>query len=203
MPGGPTQERMSRSLSHVAVRLPRFALTAWWIGLNTCNATNTLPVRASGRPSESPCCTAPTSTPMEIANSAGNAPRNSSTTHHTDASPGAAFGSTVKNFHSFRARRRLITSLHRGPGLGERPAVALEILGDVRAVSVLMDRLHDRRAGARRLREVRVEIVDVDPRHVRDGCAFLALALEPEDEQRGVPDMELDPRHVGIVVVRE
>ena len=66
-----------------------------------------------------------------------------------------------------------------------------------------MDRLHDRRAGARRLREVRVEIVDVDPRHVRDGRAFLALALEPEDDQRGVADVELDPRHLGVVVVRE
>ena len=44
------------------------------------------------------------------------------------------------------------------------------------------------------LGEVGVEVVDVDPRHVRDGRAFRPLALEPEEEERAVADVELDPR---------
>ena len=51
MPGGCTHARMSRSLSQAAVRLPRFALTAWWIGPSTWSSTNTVPMNASGAPS--------------------------------------------------------------------------------------------------------------------------------------------------------
>src|SRR5438046_1519879 len=43
---------------------------------------------------------------MAIAKSAGSTPRSTRTTHHTTARGRSAFGSTAKNFHSFRALRR-------------------------------------------------------------------------------------------------
>jgi hypothetical protein len=45
---------------------------------------------------------------------------------------------------------------------------ALEILGDVRAVPVLADAGDDRRAADARLREVRVQVIDVHPDVVAD-----------------------------------
>ena len=39
MPGGRTQASVSRSYSQAAVRSPRLALIAWWIGLSTWSRT--------------------------------------------------------------------------------------------------------------------------------------------------------------------
>ena len=101
MPGGRTQATMSRSFSHADVRLPRFALTAWWSGVSTWNDTNTIPtnVERRGRASRR-CWTAPTSVPTATANSAGNRPRRTSTTHHSVASGRDARNSAAKNPHS-------------------------------------------------------------------------------------------------------
>jgi hypothetical protein len=81
MPGGATQACVSSSLSHAEVRSPRLALTAVCTGVRTWSATNTTPTTASGSASESPPCTAPTSAPMAMANTAGSAPRATSTPH--------------------------------------------------------------------------------------------------------------------------
>ena len=48
MPGGRTQVSVSRSYSQAAVRSPRLALSAWWIGLSTWSRMKTAPVAASG-----------------------------------------------------------------------------------------------------------------------------------------------------------
>src|SRR3954454_4896786 len=104
MPGGVTHASVRRSYNPAAVRSPRFALTAVWIGFITCISTNTMPVKVSGPPSACPFSTAPTRTPIAIANSAGSTPRSSSTAHHRIASVRSARGSTPKNFHSCRSR---------------------------------------------------------------------------------------------------
>src|SRR5438445_586205 len=67
---------------------------------------NTPPTKVSGPATLSPCCTAPTSTPMAMPNTAGSTPRRMSTTHQLMARKRSAFGSTPKNFHSLRSRRR-------------------------------------------------------------------------------------------------
>src|SRR5215831_12544773 len=41
--------------------------------------------------------------PMATANAAGSTPSNNRPTHQAAASPRLAFGSTLKNFHSFRS----------------------------------------------------------------------------------------------------
>src|SRR5712664_1293082 len=63
-----------------------------------------MPAKASGPARSELCWTAPTSTPMAMANTAGSAPRSTSTIHHAAASTGSAFGRTLKNFHSCRSR---------------------------------------------------------------------------------------------------
>src|ERR1700694_5121547 len=79
------------------------------MGLSTCNSTKTVPANASGPARESPCCTAPTSTPMAIANAAGRVPLSSRAIHQPAARPGAAFGRTLKKIHSLRAVSRWST----------------------------------------------------------------------------------------------
>ena len=75
---------------------------AWWIGGSTWSGTNTAPMSASGATRSSPRCTAPTSVPMAMANSAGRIPRSTSTAHQAAASVRSARGRTPKNFHSLR-----------------------------------------------------------------------------------------------------
>src|SRR5690348_813136 len=64
----------------------------------------TNPVKASGPASGAPRCTAPTSSPMTIANRAGNKPRNTSTTHQAHASGRSARARTPKNRQELAAR---------------------------------------------------------------------------------------------------
>src|SRR6516225_5100252 len=93
-----------------------------------------------------------------------------------------------------------------GPGLRDGPGVAVGIPRHICAVSVLVYPLDDDRAPRERVREVRVEIVNEQPRNV--GSAAVAAAavrrrvarLRPENHQRAVPDMELDPA-AGIIAV--
>ena len=68
--------------------------------------TNTTPTKASGPARSSPACTAPTSTPIAMANRAGRRPRATSTTHQATARGRSARGRTAKNFHSGRSRSR-------------------------------------------------------------------------------------------------
>ena len=110
MPCGRTQASVSRSYSQAAVRSPRLALIAWWMGVSTWSRTNTAPARASGPLRLSPRCAAPTSTPVATAKTAGSTPRRISATHHAIASPRSAFGRTPKNFHSLRSVRWRITA---------------------------------------------------------------------------------------------
>ena len=65
-----------------------------------------MPTNASGPARESPLCTAPTRTPIAMANVAGSAPRSRRASHHASARPGAAFNRTLKNFHSLRSLTR-------------------------------------------------------------------------------------------------
>src|SRR6202167_2668181 len=62
-----------------------------------------VPTNASGPAREWPRCTAPTSTPIAIANAAGRIPLSRRLDHQAAARPGAAFGRTAKNFHSLRS----------------------------------------------------------------------------------------------------
>jgi hypothetical protein len=67
-------------------------------------------IRATPRESErtgreSPRCTAPTSTPIAIANAAGRIPLSRRDVHQVAARAGSAFGRTLKNFHSLRSVR--------------------------------------------------------------------------------------------------
>ena len=61
------------------------------------------PANASDIPSECPFRTALMRIPMATANAAGSTPSNNRPAHHAAASPRLAFGSTLKNFHSFRS----------------------------------------------------------------------------------------------------
>src|SRR6266851_5440756 len=63
----------------------------------------TTPMSVSALPRPPPRCTAATSTPMAIANTAGSTPRRTSTTHHAVARKRSAFGRTPKKIHSLRA----------------------------------------------------------------------------------------------------
>ncbi len=64
-----------------------------------------------------------------------------------------------------------------------------------------MDLLDDDRPAALGAGEVRLEVIDVDPRHMRTR-AFGPLAIELEDVEYGVADPELDPR-VAVLTFRE
>ena len=57
-------------------------------GVSTCSSTNTTPTNASGPASASPRCTAPTSTPMAMANSGGqHAAQRRARAHQAAAQP--------------------------------------------------------------------------------------------------------------------
>ena len=109
MPGGSTQARISVSLSQADTLLPRFMLTAVWIGFKISMSTNTSPVTASGPATGRACWTALTVAPMVTAKTAGSAPLRITSTHQIVASTGSALGSTAKNCHSCLARSRLST----------------------------------------------------------------------------------------------
>ena len=104
IPGGRTQVEVRRSYNQSAVRLPRLAPMAWWIGESTWRVTNTAETNESGRARSSPRSTAPTSRPIAMANRAGRTPRSTSTAHQAIARGPSACGKTWKNFHSLRAR---------------------------------------------------------------------------------------------------
>ena len=109
MPGGRTHASVSRSYSHAAVRSPRLVLTAWCTGVMIWSRTNTTPTKLSGTARLSPRWTAPMSMPIAMPNTAGSTPRSRSSTHQAIAIGPAALGSTAKNVHSFRSRRRFST----------------------------------------------------------------------------------------------
>jgi len=71
--------------------------------------------------------------------------------------------------------------------------VTAEIFGGVGAEAVLFDLRHDPRAGLPDVLEVRVDIVDVGPRHVRDGAVSVRLPFETEQDHGDVAVVELDP----------
>src|SRR4051794_4397779 len=115
------------------------------MGASTWSTTNTTPTRARGPARLLPDSTAPMSTPMAMANTAGSAPRRMSTTHQAAANGASAFGRTLKNFHSWRSLSRLSTrctptlagpQLHLGCGqrhlheLGRHAAPGLDDLVD-------------------------------------------------------------------------
>ena len=70
-----------------------------------------MPTPASGQASAPPPCTAPTSTPIATASSAGRRLRTTRTLHQTVARNGSARGRMARNFHSGRARRRAISDV--------------------------------------------------------------------------------------------
>src|SRR5262245_37496868 len=82
-------------------------------------------------------------------------------------------------------------SAHGRPRLHERPAVTLEVLGLVGAEAMLMDRLDDLSAGRAGPGKVRVQVVDVDPRHVRDRHRLGGPVLRLENHDRVSADPEL------------
>src|ERR1035438_7443645 len=82
---------------------------------------------------------------------------------------------------------------HRGAGLGKDPPMPFKVLGGVGAKPGRGDRGQDRRAARRRAGQVIVEVVYVHPRLVRGRRPVRQVAVELEDEQRAVPDAELDP----------
>src|SRR6266545_4623337 len=77
-------------------------------------------------------------------------------------------------------------SVHGRSGLGECPAVALQVIGDIGAVAVLMDVLDDGRPARLRPGEMAVEVIHEYPRHVRAGGALRPVACQPGDDQRAV-----------------
>src|SRR5215207_11760687 len=100
---------MSASLSQADTLLPRFMLTAVWIGFTISMSTKTTPVSARAAATGRACSTAPTVAPMATAKTAGMAPFKISSAHQTVASTGSALGRTAKNCHSCLARSRLST----------------------------------------------------------------------------------------------
>src|SRR5260221_3186587 len=78
--------------------------------------------------------------------------------------------------------------------------MALQVLGLVGAVAMLMDRLDNLRAGHTRTGEVGIEIIDEDPRDVRDRHWLGTAVLRLEHHQRAMPDPELQPGALGIDV---
>src|SRR5258705_8125646 len=78
--------------------------------------------------------------------------------------------------------------------------MALQVLGLVGAVAMLVDRLDDLRAGRARTGEVGIEIIDEDPRNVRDGHWLGTAVLRLEHHQRAMPDPELQPGALGVDV---
>src|SRR5215510_11142011 len=81
-----------------------------------------------------------------------------------------------------------------GTGLQERPAMALGVLGGVRAVPRLVDSPDDLRARGLRAGEMSLQVVDVDP-YLMGGRRLLRrrLLLLPEHQHRAVSGPELDP----------
>src|SRR5258708_1822159 len=78
--------------------------------------------------------------------------------------------------------------------------MALQVLGHVGAVAMLMDRLDDLRAGHARTGEVGIEIIDEDPRDVRDRHWLWTAVPRLEHHQRAMPDPELQPGALGVDV---
>src|SRR5262249_62013330 len=117
-------------------------LIALWIGVSTWSSTKMAPTSASGGPSGARRCPAQTSDPIATETSAGSTPRRMRTTHQAAASAASAFGSTLKNCHSLRARSAVSMSLlaetarrHAG-GAMERPheirqIAEPDVVGDV------------------------------------------------------------------------
>src|SRR5262249_61783092 len=99
-----------------------------------CSRTKNAPTNASGRPSGSPRCTAPTSDPIATANNAGSTPRRIRTTHHAAASAASAFGSTEKNCHSLRARRA-VSMGHAAEAARGHPRRAVKGAHEVREIA--------------------------------------------------------------------
>ena len=100
---------MSDSLSQADTLLPRFMLTAVWIGFIISITTKTTPVRARETVTDRACWTALTVAPMAIAKIAGIAPFRINSAHQIVASTGSALGSAPKNCHSCLARSRSST----------------------------------------------------------------------------------------------
>jgi hypothetical protein len=90
IPGGVVHASTRQLFIQFAVRLPRFAPAAWWIGGRTWAATNAHPMKINGAARDSPAWTLLTTTPTATASTAGSAPRNTVSAHHPTASPGAA-----------------------------------------------------------------------------------------------------------------
>src|SRR5690348_12977832 len=91
-------------------------------------------------------------------------------------------------------------SPHAGTGLGDRPRVPVGITRHIRTEAVLVDALGDDRPARDSMREVRVEVVNEQPRNMRGtpGGPGESALLGLEHHQRAVADMELDPRAVVI-----
>src|SRR5260370_39827308 len=70
-------------------------------------------------------------------------------------------------------------SAHRRAGLGEGPAMAFEIIGEVRPVTMLMNAIDDRRPAGPRADEMSVEVTHEDPGHVGSRRAARPLAVRP------------------------
>ena len=99
-PGGPTVAAISRSLSDVAVRSPRFEPTTSWSGPTICAATNTTARATSGAASGSSSVTAAINQPEATAIIAGSAPRTTNPAHQATHWVGAARYRAAKNVHS-------------------------------------------------------------------------------------------------------
>ena len=204
MPGGCTHARMRRSCRYVAVRLPRFALTAWWIGREHLQRTNTTPMSASG--------------PREVVavldgadddahrdrrrrRAARRAAAGSPTTSRRVR--GAARGSTAKNFHSFRARESCDHGVDAIGSWWDGPArTSSGVLRDLRR------RTRDSRAdgwarrSSRRAPSARAKCASRSSTNThgtwvsRCGRRRRSDAFATEQDQRAVADVELDPARV-------
>ena len=105
-PGGSVQAVSKRSCNHDDALAPRFAETASWTGPSACIAMKITPIAANGAPSAEPRSTAPTTTPMAMANAAGSSPRNTTSDHHAMVERGSAAYSTPPRRHSADLRSR-------------------------------------------------------------------------------------------------
>src|SRR5262245_60903146 len=76
----------------------------------------------------------------------------------------------------------------------------LQVCCLIRAVAVLVDRFDDLRTGGAGMGEVGIEIIDEDPRHVRDRHWLAAAVLRLEYHHRAMPDPELQPGPLGVKV---
>jgi len=108
IPGGSSVAAISRSLSEVAVRLPRSAPRASCSGPTTWLPTKSTASVDSGHVSGSPSPTAAMSQPDVTVMPAGSVPRTTSPIHHATVCPGAARRSARASAHSWRPRNRSI-----------------------------------------------------------------------------------------------